>query len=338
MRRRYFWVFWLTASAWAQSVTVRIVDHALMPNMVDSNSPAFWRDGRFHLINSTGSGPILTSGEDQFRLDTWRAVNLGRQVNPTWIEAVWQDPGGSILAWYHQERERVCGNQQRPAMPQIGAAISYDGGLSFTDLGLVLTSGDPVDCSSQNGYFAGGHGDFSVRLDRDQQYFYFLFGNYGGEVANQGIVAARLPYEDRFQPSGALQKYHRGGWGEPGLGGRVTPVFPAQVSWQSDATDSFWGPAIHWNTHLEQYVMLLNRSCCTPGFPQEGIYISFNPDIGNPGGWTTPQRIVENTGWYPQVLGLDPEDTDSQAGQRARLYIQGESWWELEFAKDPPLE
>ncbi|HYP09358.1 MAG TPA: hypothetical protein VER03_24245, partial [Bryobacteraceae bacterium] len=38
--------------------------------------------------------------------------------------------------------------------------------------------------------------------------------------------------------------------------------------------------------------------------------------------------------WYPQVLGLGPEETDSIAGQRARLYVFGESNWELRFIRD----
>ncbi|MBL8217494.1 MAG: hypothetical protein JNK87_42625 [Bryobacterales bacterium] len=338
MGLRFLCAALLATAAWGQSVTVRIVDHALMPAQVDSNSPAFWRDGQFHLLNSTGLGPVLSAGPDQFQLSWWARPDLGRQVNPTWIEAVWQDADGALFAWYHQERERVCGNVQRPAMPQIGAAVSYDGGLSFFDLGLILTSGDPLDCSSKNGYFAGGHGDFSVRLDRAQQYFYFVFTNYGGDVASQGVVVARMSFEDRFQPAGAVRKYYRGSWTEPGLSGRVTPVFRANVSWQEEATDSFWGASVHWNTHIEQYVMLLNRSCCEPGFPQEGIYISFNADIGDPGGWSTPLRIVENTGWYPQVLGLGYGETDSEAGERARLYIYGESWWELEFSREPRPE
>jgi hypothetical protein len=35
--------------------------------------------------------------------------------------------------------------------------------------------------------------------------------------------------------------------------------------------------------------------------------------------------------WYPQVLGIGPNQTDSIAGRRARLYVFGESKWELIF-------
>src|SRR5262249_33851751 len=158
---------------------------------------------------------------------------------------------------YHQEHWGLCPGS-RLAVPQIGAALSFDGGNSFQDLGPVLVSGDGYDCSSQNGYLAGGHGDFSVVLDRDRHYFYFLFTNYAGRLRSQGVAIARMPYESRWGPVGAATKYFEGGWTEPGIGGRMSAIFPAKVSWQQANTDSMWGPSVHWNTYLESYVILLN--------------------------------------------------------------------------------
>jgi hypothetical protein len=320
----------------AQHIEVREAPQISMPGQVDSNSPAFWINGQFHLLNSKGDGPVLSRGADQFALSGARLSTIVRlRPWPTWIEAAWVDTTGVILAWYHQEHEYLC-RSQRPAMPQIGAAMSYDGGNTFHDVGAILTSGVPADCNSKNGYFAGGHGDFSVVLDREQNHFYFLFGNYGGSTGSQGVVAARMAYADRFYPVGAVWKYFDGAWTEPGIGGRTTPVFTAKESWQSENTDAFWGPAVHWNTHLETWVMLMNRSCCAPGWPQKGIYASFNSDITNAGGWSRPRKILNDTGWYPQVLGLGPGETDSIAGRKVRLYIYGHSRWELIFRKGKP--
>lgn len=319
-----------------QRIQIQEAPLQVMPGQVDSNSPAFWQDGQFNLYNSTGDGPLLSKGPDQFRLERGTLSAIARQRPwPTWIEAVWVDPTGVILAWYHQEHENVCG-AQRPAQPWIGAAMSYDGGKKFFDAGIILSSNEPVDCSSQNGYFAGGHGDFSVVLDREQKYFYFLFSNYGGPVASQGVVIARMAYEDRFHPVGSVLKYHEGQWTQPGVGGRVTALFPAKVSWQKENTDSFWGPSIHWNTHLQSYVVLMNRSCCTTGFPQEGIYAAFNADLSNPSGWTKPKKILGDVGWYPQVLGTGPRGTDSLVGKEARLYVYGQSRWKVIFRRPKP--
>lgn len=305
-----------------------------MPSTVDSNSPSFWRDGQLHLINSTGGNPsILSKGDDVSHLGTPEAIKF-KTTNPwpTWMEATWVDPGGAIFGWYHQEHWGVCYNS-RLAVPQIGAAVSMDGGASFQDLGGVLISGDGTDCTSQNGYIAGGHGDLSVILDRDKKYFYILFTNYAGPVRHQGVGVARMAYADRWSPAGAVWKYHKGEWMEPGILGKMTAIFPAKVSWQAADTDSFWGPAIHWNTYLEQYVMLLNRSCCSPGFPEEGVYVSFNADLSKPEDWKRPKKILEDTGWYPEAIGGGANGTDTEAGRVARLFMYGHSRWEIVFKK-----
>jgi hypothetical protein len=307
-----------------------------MPSQVDSNSPAYWADGTFYLLNSTGGqAPIRASGPSQFQLAVPQPVHV-TQMNPwpLWIEAVWPEQDGVVLAWYHQEHWGLCPGS-RLAVPQIGAAISYDGGASFHDMGAILASGEGYDCAAQNGYFAGGNGDVSVILDRDRQYFYFFFTNYAGPLETQGVAVARMPYSARFFPVGNVSKYFNGAWNEPGLRGRTTPIWPARASWMDADTNSFWGPSIHWNTHLDSFVILMNRSCCSTGFPADGIYASFNPKLDDPSAWTRPRKILDDSGWYPQVLGTGPRGTDKQAGRVARLYISGASRWEIVFDKPP---
>ena len=84
--------------------------------------------------------------------------------------------------------------------------------------------------------------------------------------------------------------------------------------------------------------MLLNHACCHPGWPQTGIYISYNADLSNPAGWKQPIRILKDSGWYPQILGLGPGETDSVAGEVARLYIYGHSYREIVFLRPAPVE
>jgi hypothetical protein len=253
---------------------------------------------------------------------------------PYWIESAWVDEDGTVFAWYHHEPQGLCKGSNLTA-PQIGALVSRDGGHTYTDLGIVLTSGYGIDCSARNGYFAGGNGDFTVVLGNRRQYFYFLFSNYGGPLEQQGVAIARMRYDLRHRPSGAVQKFYAGEWMEPGIGGRATPVFGAKTAWSVENTDSFWGPSVHWNTHLQKFVMLLNRSCCSPGWPQEGVYVSFNKALADPEGWSVPVKIMSGTHWYPQVLGLGPGETDTVAGRIARLYIYGESTWKLIFFRTP---
>jgi len=249
------------------------------------------------------------------------------------------DEDGAVYGWYHHEPGGICVGNNLTA-PEIGAVVSRDGGKTFEDLGIVLRSGDTVDCSAKNGFFAGGHGDFSVILDRERTYFYFLFTNYGGDPEQQGIAMARLAFHDRASPQARVWKFFEGGWTEPGTTGKVTPVLHTRVSWQRADTDSFWGPAIHWNTHLEKYVVLLTRACCEPNWPQDGIYVTFNADLSRPQAWSMPQlvltEIILGPGYYPQVIGVGPGESDTLAGEVARLYLQGKSGWEIVFSTLPP--
>ena len=261
---------------------------------------------------------------------------------PIWIESVWRDDDGTMYGWYHHEPKGMCGGKL--TAPEIGALLSTDNGDSFQDLGIVLSSGDQVNCRAQNGFFAGGHGDFSVVLDHDRQYFYFLFGNYGGSAANQGIGMARMAFGDRASPVGAVYKLSNGKWAASGIGGELSPILPARRDWSLSDTDSFWGPAIHWNTSIERYVVLLNRACCKSGWPQEGIYAMFGQDLSDPATWTAPAKILSASqigfapGYYPQVAGTGPGETDTIAGQLPRMFIKGVSKWQIYFAFPEPQE
>jgi len=328
----------LPAVSSAQTVLVYPADRVFLPTTIDGNSPAFWWDGLLRLFTSTGNPEMISTATNPLGPWTSQRVDVTNHHHiPLWIESAWVDEevDGTVFGWYHHEPEGVCGNGL--TAPKIGAVLSFDGGNTIEDLGIVLESGDEPDCSSQNGFFAGGHGDFSVVFDAKSQYFYFFFTNYIGPDESQGIVVARLAYLDRYSPAGAVQKYYNGEWLEPGIGGRMTAIFPAATNWQSAETDSFWGPSVHWNKTLRQYVMLLNHACCDVGWIQEGIYMSFGSDITNPASWSYPAKMLEGgdipkrPAFYPQILGLGEKETDSLAGSKARLYVQGQSDWELEF-------
>ncbi|MBI3472535.1 MAG: hypothetical protein HY013_14365 [Candidatus Solibacter usitatus] len=330
-----------TLGSFAQTVSLRPAAPADLPPVIDGNSAAFWSNGQLNLFHSTGV-PAISRGPNQFSLWSTDTVQFdSAEHRPVWFEAAWQDEDGLLFLWYHHEPGGLCRGNSLTA-PKVGAAISRDGGSTVQDLGIILESGDAIDCGAKNGFFAGGHGDASVILDREKKYFYFFFTNYGGSGDEQGVSVARMAFEDRFRPAGAVRKYYSGDWLEPGIGGHVSPIFPAARAWQHEDADSFWGPSIHWNTQLEQYVVLLNRACCRPGWPQEGIYVSWNADLSQPGAWRPVQRLLAKSeigwspGYYPQVLGLEDGETDSLTGAVARLYIHGRSAWEIVFDKNPP--
>jgi hypothetical protein len=300
--------------------------------LADSNSPIHWHEGKRFVFNSDGH-PLRSESVELSGMRYTRLAHLTGGVSPWWIEATHRDEDGTLFAWYHHEIWEICGPEKGLATPVIGAAISKNNGQLFEDLGFVLVDGHEPNCEAKNGYFASGHGDFSVVLDREGKYFYFFFSAYAGQPGEQGVTVARMAYEDRFAPAGKVFKYRDGRWESPGVEGPVSPFLPVQTPWESEFADAFWGPSVHYNRELQEYVMLLNRACCEAGWPQEGVYISFNPDLSNPAGWSKPERIIERAGWYPMVAGLEPGDTDKLAGRGARLFMGADSKYELHFRR-----
>ena len=312
------------------------------PSATDCNSPCWWSEGKFYILNSTGH-PTRSAGENVERMSRGAEITYTAwRDGGRWIESVHPDPDGTLYGWYHNEPRHYVlipeaiqtGREVRLTAPFIGAVASYDNGETWDDLGLILTgSPDSLNLQTPNLWFAGGNGDFSVILDQKREYFYFLLGTYYKDVSQQGISLARMRYEDRSSPVGKVLKWFRKDWQEPGLNGSVTPIVPVRADWYCPAPDTFWGPSVHWNAHIQSYVILMNRAI-DPRWKQEGIYLCFTPDLADPTSWTEPLCILKEKGWYPQVVG-DPASggTDRAAGEMSRLFIHGESRYTIRFTR-----
>ncbi|MCY2954188.1 MAG: hypothetical protein NTU53_19815 [Planctomycetota bacterium] len=311
--------------------TLRPATKVVFPHETDCNSPAWWAAGQLGILNSAGH-PWRSTGKDLVSLANPQKIEYDNTVNGgRWIEAIWQT-GGSLYGYYHIEPGGLAPGTTLTA-PKIGAAKSTDNGRTWKDLGIIMEA-DPATfkLDARNGYFIGGHGDFCVYLDQDEKVLYIYYGNYGGDVSEQGVAVARLKWEDRDQPVGKVQKWYQGKWSEPGLRGKLTPIWPGFVAWEREDCNAFWGPSIHWNTHLQCYVMLLNRSKAK-GWVQDGIYVSFAKQLGDTKAWSKPVKILEGGAWYPQVMGLEPGGTDKLAGRAARFFMAGVSEREIVFER-----
>ncbi len=315
---------------------------------VDCNSPSHWDGGTLYMFFSMGHA-WRSQGPDLFNLsvpsvrtsydneEAWSHSQQGSR----WAEATYKAPDGKLYMWYHNEPHPSCGKPNLTA-PRIGTMVSEDNGLHFKDLGLILEApADSLACDTPNKYFTGGNGDFCVNVDHQREYIYFFISTYNRDKAEQGVSVARMRFADRDRPIARVWKWYQGKWAEPGLGGHVSPIFPGD--WHRKDADAFWGPSVHWNHYLSIWVMLLNRALDSDWNP-EGIYVSFNPDIGNPAGWSPARKILDKSAlghklWYPQVVGLDASkhETDKLAGKVARLFFAGVSEWEIEFHRPGEL-
>lgn len=329
---------------WAELMPATLIDP---PGETDSNSPAVWstEDGAptLHVFNSYWAGPSVARGAGLEALGAAEFVTFTpRPTYNFWIETVIPEADGTWYGYYHYEvpAADACGDAQR-MLPRIGAARSTDRGATWEDLGVILEApAGSHDCDSPNMYFVGGVGDFSAVLNHSRSILYIYYSQYTSDVTRQGVAVARLSWADRDAPAGRVAVWNAGRWVRPRRAGTDlqtgrtmwhypsgTPIFAATDSWHDSGTtvDAFWGPSIHWNTYLRQWVMLLNRASDV-GWRQEGIYASFSPRLDSYQQWSRPQQVMSGGGWYPHVMGMQVgSGTDRLAGRTARFFTGGRS-------------
>ena len=308
----------------------------------DSNSPVHVHEGRAYAFVShwQPAGHFFRRvGGIGLRFDTpLQPTRLLNDPDPTagkWLEATWRDASGRLYGWYHAEEVAPCPRDLR--LPHVGAMASDDDGLSWRVIGPVLRAADGThDCEYRNGFFAGGLGDPSVVPDRAGRWFYIHYASYVPDETAQGIAVARYPVARRDAPAGAVEVWTGAGWA-PAAQAAARPFWPQTRGWRHPDPTGYWGPAVHYNRALEQFVMLLNRTeGARADWRQEGIYVSFNPDPADPARWSEPARIVAGGGWYPQAIGTGPADGDTEAGASARFFMSGQSEWEIRVARTAP--
>ena len=243
----------------------------MFPSPTDSNTPLVWVGDELAIFSSDSGHTARATGtrlEDASRPD---ADELGSSYTDDigsgrWLEAVIRDDDtGRLYGWYHNEIPSDC-PQGVLLWPQIGATISDDDGVTWEDLGIILTPRDgTVSCDTEHPITNGGIGDFSVILDNNpghggsndsndtnadpgEHYLYFLYSSYGGDLEEQGISFARMRWIDRDQPldrfsgQSAAMKWDGQGWFAPGIGGRSVAILhdAAQVPWDSSLNNGYW--------------------------------------------------------------------------------------------------
>jgi hypothetical protein len=303
-------------------------------------------ESTFFAVASWGGQAVLLHGPQLDRLQVDGPLEVARHPgHGMWMEAIVPDVDGTWYGFYHHEVPAdVCGRSDRCIL-NIGAARSRDRGTTWESLGLILDGPpDSEACASLNHFQLGGVGDPTAMLDDDRRYLYLFFSQYGRDPAAQGVAIARMAWADRDAPVGKVDVLQDGVWLPPqyvdrGSGPhweypRGTPLVPVANPFHNGdfAVDAFWGASVHWNTYLQQYVMLLNRAK-NEAFDNEGIYVSFSAELGNPLAWSTPRKLMSGGEWYPQVAGLEAQGTDREAGQRARFFLGGQSTRYIQFLR-----
>ena len=346
------------AAAPSVRVTLTPAPVLALPGTVDSNSPVIWdlEDGlrKMFVMTSHSGVPSIAEGPEVVRMGTAAPITLTPHPGyGVWMEAIISDNVDTWYGFYHNEMPATrCGRDDR-FEPRIGAAKSTDRGRTWQDLGIVIQARlNTIACGSTNRYVIGGVGDLSVMLDQDKQFLYMFYSQYPTLQYSQGVAVARIAWADRDRPSRRVELWRNGVWdssrrrelvaalpgAQPTLAWTyvsATPLVPPAQPWHDtdEKVDAFCGPAVHWNTAIEQYVMLLNRAK-DENYSQEGVYVSYAPRLDDPSLWSAPQKILNGGRWYPQVIGSSPgTGTDKLAGATSRFFMGGRSEWVINFTK-----
>ncbi len=116
--------------------------------------------------------------------------------------------GDSVIGFVHQERN--CDYNAGHTDKSMAIATSSDGGLTWSDLGTVITGTDSPTPGQTT-----GEGDCTMVDGHDG----FLYA-YCLRASDWQTVVARTPLTDLT----GWRKYHDGQWREPGLGGNATDI------------------------------------------------------------------------------------------------------------------
>jgi hypothetical protein len=149
-----------------------------------------------------------------------------------WLTSVTRS-GDKVLGLVHQER--VCDyGPQGHTDKSMAIAASSDDGLSWTDLGTIITGrGSPPPTGIT------GEGDCTMVDGLDGYLYAYCLRNSDWQT-----IVARAPTSDPTD----WRKYYRGVWSEPGLGGEATPIgfvgtgtgYLRQPGWVAAVTTDGW--------------------------------------------------------------------------------------------------
>lgn len=116
--------------------------------------------------------------------------------------------GTSVLGFVHDET--ACKYKVGQTHKSMSLAVSADYGLTWTDLGQIITGTDAPTANRNT-----GEGDCTALNGEDGYYYAYCFRPRDG-----ALVAARAPVAN--PRPGQWLKFFQGAWSQPGLGGDAT--------------------------------------------------------------------------------------------------------------------
>jgi hypothetical protein len=213
------------------------------------------------------------------------ARTLGAGFGGWWAGAIWPAPDDRWYTTVHAEFA-----YRRPRGPsyahsrRIYSALSADRGATWSLIGPIVSSDPNRPGPPRERWLDFGDGDQKLVVDNANGflYLYYLDGwmdthefTLGGMTTKVARCAlAEADSAGRLMPVGAWEKWYRGDWSQPGLGGRASSIWPAPHGVGS-GVESGGQPTIFFSSALQRFVALGK-------------------------GWISTARDLQTQDWTPQ--------------------------------------
>ena len=190
-----------------------------------------------------------------------------------------------------------CGQHANGFYSNFGLARSADDGLTWTDLGLIISPGTPYNPQQTVDMGVGN-------LVATGNYFYIYFPDVieNGTVAT-GMSVARVSYTDLLTaastgtPLPPFQKYNNGQWNQPGLGGASSSILP---------NGPYYGDMnVAWDSATKQFIAIQANAVISVTESSDGVNWSPSTVLVNqpPATDNYEYMTLTGTGSDPSILG-----------------------------------
>ena len=231
----------------------------------------YWYDGtigaikngsNYHFYAPNGFNPAHTSGPMDDIANTIlnteiKIANVPSEFDYAAGGPIYKIDENNLLMFVHLERYPE--GEVSKFYATYGLALSSDGGISFTNLGEIITHNKPYDPMKETAIMAPNCGaSFAIR----DGYFYVYFQDMSlaDEWNALGVARASVDNVVNAALSGQTSfwyKYYNGGFTEPGLGGRSTQL----CSFSNSGHSTGWIASTAWiaasyNTYLNKVILV----------------------------------------------------------------------------------
>jgi hypothetical protein len=302
----------------AQQNSIALVGPA-EPILGSERKPYSWPDGTMGLFRepdgksyrffaASAGFPIMTKGslDDPIRDEIHELKIEGAPARYQYFAGgpiYRSDRRGLLLMFYHAENF-ISPPHYVPFYSELGLARSTDGGMTWKDLGLVITP----HASVKSEYFEVSHESLDVGWGGYAivgEYFYLYFQDLlhvGDQFKTVNLAVARAKIEEVLDAAEKgsevtrWEKFYQGFWAEPGIGGRSSPLT------EKDQDSFILMSDVAYSSYLKKYIGLAIGA----PWPNTTLYWMESSDGMH---WGNYRKLVDDEGhnYYATLIGLEQD-------------------------------